>query len=320
MVEALGQTTTGAPEPRAADLEAAAAERPRDFKSLRALIVERRGLLPKRLIQVADFAVEHPQEIAFGRVADVAAHAGVQPSTLVRFAQTLGYAGFSDLQAIFRAHARQRWPDYRERLETLAHGGEAADSDPARLLHGFAHAARISIDHLEQTIDHQALQDAVDILAGARSICLLGARRVYPVAVYLAYALGKLGARCELADHAGGLSQRQVELLDPGDAVLAVSFTPYAAETLELAALAAGRGLPVVAITDSPFSPLAQIARVWIEVAETDLGGFRSLSATLALATALSVALVGRRDQAVQGIGQGGGDAGEMAGEKDHVT
>ena len=275
------------------------ADIPRDFKSLRALIVARRGSLPKRLVQVADFAVDHPQEIAFGRVADLAAQSGVQPSTLVRFAQTLGYSGFTDLQAVFRAHARQRWPEYRERLQSLSQvpsdGSDPARSQPASLLHGFLHAARVSIDHLEQSIDEQALSQAVALLADARSIALLGTRRVYPVAVYLAYALGKLGVRSELADHRGGLSQRQIELLDERDAVLAVSFTPYAGETLELAQLASVRGVPVVAITDSPFSPLAQIARVWIEVAETDLGGFRSLSATLALATALSVALVARR-------------------------
>src|ERR1700712_723331 len=128
-------------------------EIPRDFKSLRALIVARRELLPRRLIQVADFAVDHPQEIAFGRVADLATQAGVQPSTLVRFAQTLGYSGFSDLQAVFRAHARQRWPDYRERLETLAAGEVPHATDPVSLLHGFVHAARVSLDHLEQTID-----------------------------------------------------------------------------------------------------------------------------------------------------------------------
>ena len=299
MAQAGTMHAAGEPEDAAGEPEDAAGggEIPRDFKSLRALIVARRELLPKRLIQVADFAVDHPQEIAFGRVADLALQAGVQPSTLVRFAQTLGYSGFSDLQAVFRAHARQRWPDYRERLETLTHQHDH-EADPDALLRGFLHASRVSIDLLEQTIDHQALGQAVELLAGARSICLLGARRVYPVAVYLAYALGKLGARCELADHAGGLSQRQVELLDPEDAVLAVSFTPYAPETLELAGIAAARSVPVVAITDSPFSPLAQVARVWLEVAETDLGGFRSLSATLALSTALCVALVGRRPKA----------------------
>ena len=274
-------------------------ETPRDFKSLRDLIVARRAALPKRLIQVADFAVGHPQEIAFGRVADLAAQAGVQPSTMVRFAQALGYAGFTDLQAVFRAHARQRWPEHRERLESLAHAlpnqQRAAAPEPAGLLRGFLHAARVSIDHLEQSIDRHALDQAVDVLARARTISLIGTRRVYPVAIYLAYALGTLGARSELADQQGGLSQRRIDLLDETDAVLAVSFTPYASETLALVQQAAGRGVPVVAITDSPFSPLAQFARVWIEVAETDLGGFRSLSATLALATTLCVALAARR-------------------------
>ena len=167
------------------DDEAKPAETPRDFKSLRALIMARRDRLPKRLVQVGTFAVDHPQEIAFGRVADLAAQAGVQPSTLVRFAQTLGYSGFSDLQAVFRAHARQRWPDYRERLETLAADAPAQASDPVSLLHGFVHAARVSLDHLEQTVDPEALDEAVRRLAEARSISLVGTRRVYPVALYL---------------------------------------------------------------------------------------------------------------------------------------
>jgi len=268
---------------------------PRDFKSLRALIVARRDMLPKRLIQVADFAVDHPQEIAFGRVADLALQAAVQPSTLVRFAQTLGYSGFSDLQAVFRAHARQRWPDYRERLETLTGDGEVKAASPDGLLHGFVHAAQVSLDHLEQTIDHSAMERAIQLLSEARSISLLGARRVYPVAVYLSYALRRLGVRCDLIDNAGGLGQRQIELLDASDIVLAVSFTPYAAETLEFSTLAAQRGARVIAITDSPFSPLTQIAEIWLEVVETDHAGFRSLSATFALATTLAVALAERQ-------------------------
>ncbi|MCQ8239306.1 MurR/RpiR family transcriptional regulator [Rhizosaccharibacter radicis] len=276
-----------------------AADIPRDFKSLRALIVARRPMLPKRLLQVADFAVDHPQEIAFARVADLATQAGVQPSTLVRFAQTLGYSGFSDLQAVFRAHARQRWPDYRERLHTLSEPDEErapGGHDPLRMLHGFVHASRVSLDHLEQTIDGAALEQAVRILAGARTLCLAGTRRVYPVMLYLLYALRKLGIRTELLDNAGGLAQRQTELLGAGDVVLAVSFTPYAAETLDLSTLAARRGVDVVAITDSPFSPLTQVASCWLEVAETDHAGFRALSATFALATMLAVSVAERRE------------------------
>ncbi|MCQ8279128.1 MurR/RpiR family transcriptional regulator [Acetobacteraceae bacterium KSS8] len=278
-------------------------DRPHDFAGLRSMIVERRASLPKRLVQVASFAIEHPQDIAFGRVADIAAQAGVQPSTLVRFAQSFGYSGFSELQAVFQDHARQRWPDYRQRLETL---GEAVDGGseiptPQRRLHGFVRAAQQSMRELEQGIDHRALEEAVSILAGARSIHLLAMRRVYPVTLYLLYALQRLGVRCELVDDAGGLGLRQVELLESGDVMLCITFTPYAPETLEIATAAARRGVPIVGITDSPFSPLTPIAQTWLEVAETDHAGFRSLSATFVLATTLAVSVAERRGNAPSG-------------------
>src|SRR5262245_34240960 len=59
-----------------------ARETPRDFETLRALIVERRETLPKRLAQVAVYALDSPDEIAFGTAASVAQAADVQPSTL----------------------------------------------------------------------------------------------------------------------------------------------------------------------------------------------------------------------------------------------
>jgi hypothetical protein len=58
---------------------------PQDFESLRSVIVLRREELPRRLGQVAEFALEHPDKVAFGTVAELAGLAGVQPSTLVRF-------------------------------------------------------------------------------------------------------------------------------------------------------------------------------------------------------------------------------------------
>ena len=68
---------------------------------------------------MAVFALENPDEIAFGTAASIAERADVQPSTLVRFAQSIGYAGFSDLQAVFRERLRERGSSYEERLETI---------------------------------------------------------------------------------------------------------------------------------------------------------------------------------------------------------
>jgi DNA-binding MurR/RpiR family transcriptional regulator len=272
----------------------ASAEPPRDLKSLRALIARRRSSLPKRLLQVTEFAIADPQEIAFGTVASIAAKAHVQPSTLVRFAQALGYSGFSELQAVFRSHARARWQNYDERLEAL-HDPNVSAEDPAALLSRFLHAAMVSLQQAKDTLDSASLRAAVDLLDRAQTIHLLGARRSFPIAAYLAYALRNLAIRCELVDQVAGLAPEQVGLIPPQDAVVAISFTPYARATLEWAAVAARHKVPVLAITDSPFSPLVQSATVWLEVAETDHAGFRSLAANMTLATTLAVAVAGRR-------------------------
>lgn len=271
---------------------------PRDYEALKELLVARHETMPRRLAQVAAFALQNPDEIAFGTVASVAAQADVQPSTLIRFAQHLGFGGFSDLQAVFRDQLRSRWPDYHERLARLkAREPAAAGHGAAALLAGFADSAAVSIDRLRETVSPDDLERAAEILAGADTIYLLGLRRAFPIAAYLAYALGKLGMRAVLVDHVAALGPEQSAGMRPGDALVAVSFTPYTPTTVDLAQKAAAAGVPVVAITDSPFSPLRPCAAVQFDVAEADFSAFRSLSATFCLAMALAVAAAARREQ-----------------------
>src|SRR5690606_23373115 len=150
----------------------------------RALILARAPQLPRRLTQVASYALENPDEIAFGTAAGIAARAGVQPSTLVRFSQTLGYDGFSDLQGVFRSRLRERVPTYEERLEQLRKHGHAA-SEASALLDGFSDAAARSLAEFRSRIDAPAVDRAVEILAGAETIYLLGLRRSFPITAYM---------------------------------------------------------------------------------------------------------------------------------------
>lgn len=270
---------------------------PRDFASLKALIAEHAGALPKRLTQVAAFALEHPDEIAFGTVSSIADQAGVQPSTLVRFAQAMGYQGFSELQEVFRSRLRDRILSYDERIEQLREHA-LATSKPNVVFHGFSDAAEKSIAGLRERLDPAALDRAVEAMAKAETIFLIGLRRSFPISSYMAYAFGKLGIRSILIDAVGGLAAEQLTFASKRDAVLAISFTPYASETVVLAKSAVARGVPLVAISDSPFSPLAQIADPWIEVGEANFEGFRSMAATLTLAMTLTVAVAEKRKPA----------------------
>ena len=267
---------------------------PRDFPSLRLLIVERASDLPKRLAQVATYAVEHPDEIAFGTAASIAESAGVQPSTLVRFAQTMGYQGFSELQEVFRSRLRERVPSYQERIAQIRLHTQSAPPSMV-LFQGFAEAAEQSLAGLRAKLESGFLETAVATLAGAETLYLIGLRRSFPVTSYMSYAMGKLGIRNVLIDALAGLAQEQLAFAGTRDAVLAVSFTPYASETVALAESAAGRNIPMVAITDSPFSPLAKLTPQWFEVAEANFEGFRSMAATMTLAMTLATAIAERR-------------------------
>lgn len=267
---------------------------PQDFDALRAAILERKRELPKRLTQVAAYALDHPDEIAFGTAASIAVSADVQPSTLVRFAQHFGFDGFSGLQLLFRARLRERTSSYEERLRILEQDG-AALAESTTIFNGFVAAAHRSIDAIAAAVDPDGFERAVTLLANAETIYLIAKRRSYPISSYMAYAFGKLKVRCQLVGTSAGIDDDMLAMATPKDAAFAVSFSPYASESAAQARSMAARGIPVVSLTDSAFSPLAECSKEWFEVVEADHAGFRSLSASMAFAMALTVSIAEKR-------------------------
>jgi len=267
---------------------------PRDFDELRSAILERKATLPKRLTQVAVYALDNPDEIAFRTAASIASAASVQPSTLVRFAQSFGFEGFSSLQQIFQDRLKSRTSSYEERLRRLEEGSASVPESQA-ILNGFVTAGHRSLDALSQAIDPAAFERAVATFARAQTIFLIAKRRSYPITSYMAYAFGKLRVKCIAVGTAAGIDDDVLALAGPNDAAFAVSFSPYATESAAQARTMAGRGVPVVSLTDSAFSPLAEVSSVWFEVVEADHAGFRSLSASMAFAMALTVSVAEAR-------------------------
>jgi DNA-binding MurR/RpiR family transcriptional regulator len=269
------------------------AEPPRDFESLRSVILQRKDTMPKRLAQVAAFALERPDDIAFGTAASIAAAADVQPSTLVRLAYHFHFDGFSDMQRVFRERLRERTSSYEERLHALEES--TFDGAEAAMLKGFLNAASASIAKLAATIDPETFIAAVEVLAKAETIYLVAKRRSYPLTSHMSYAFSKLKIRHCVVASPNGVDAETIEFATPRDAAICASFSPYAAESLAQTRALFTRKVPVIAITDSAFSPLAACATHWFEVAEADFAGFRSLSASVALASALPVAIAERR-------------------------
>ena len=76
-------------------MDDATTEPPQSFEALKRRLIEIEPQLPKRLRQAAGYALEHPDDFALGTASAIASSAHVQASTLVRFAQSIGFSGFS---------------------------------------------------------------------------------------------------------------------------------------------------------------------------------------------------------------------------------
>ena len=262
-----------------------------NYDELQAEIGRRFPALSRQLQRIARFALERPQEVALDTVAAAATKVEVQPSAMVRFAQALGYDGYSDMQRIFRDRLIERSHSYRERIASMRRTHSPALSRPKAVLHDFVTGSIANLSHLEEHVTPEKLQAAVLLLARAGRIHLLAQRRAFPVACYLAYALGQLELAVVLLDGLGGMVREQARAIKPGDVLVAVSFRNYSPEVIELAAEAFRRGVSVVVITDNAVSPLARNASVAFDLGDASDHPFRSLVEPLCLAQSLVVSV-----------------------------
>lgn len=265
------------------------------FEELKGDLSRTYPALSPQLQRIASYALENPQQMALETVARLASSAGVQPSAMVRFAQSLGYDGFSALQHVFRTRLVERSSrdaasrNYRDRIEAFRMRHRA--NGPAAVLEEFVAEGIASLERLNELVAPGGLAQAVKILAAARAIYVLGHRRSFPVAYYLAYALMQLELRAQLLDTVGGMLKEPAQLISPKDALLVVSFRNYTPEVIDIAQACHKRGVPVVAITDHALSPLARASRVCFQIDERPTRPFPMLVAPLCLAQALVVAV-----------------------------
>ncbi|TNC68248.1 MurR/RpiR family transcriptional regulator [Rubellimicrobium roseum] len=272
----------------------------RDYDGLVAALVARKGQLSRRHGEVARFVLNHPEDVALNSIVRLAEQAGVPPATITRFAKELGFAGFADLQRVFRERLLGPRPAYSAQMSGLQArpepgGVEDVDlDDPDRVFDGFVQAAVGSLLRISQTLDRTALDGVVAALAASDAVHVAAARGAFGIGAYAFYGLARSGKRAHLLDNLGAMRAEQVASMGPGDALLALTFDDYTPETVEIARRVAETGRPVLAITDNELSPIAGLARHVLYVKEARLGHFRSQVPALVVCQAIIVSL-GRR-------------------------
>ena len=268
----------------------------RDYEALRADLVTRAGTFSKRLSQVARFCLNHPEEVAINTLVRLADHAQVPPATITRFAKELGFAGFADLQRVFRERLLGPRLPYATRLADAAVDpiNDADLDQPDHVFASFVQAAVQSLLRIEHALDRPQLTAFVDALTACDVVHVAAARGAFGLGAYTVYGLSNVGKRAHLVDNLGAMRAEQIAAIGPRDVLLVITFDDYTPETVDAARMAVAQGHRVLAITDNELSPVAALAQHVLYVTEARWGHFRSQIPAMVVCQSIIVSL-GRR-------------------------
>ena len=189
--------------------------------------------LSKQLKLIARHVEQHREHIGLEGIQEMAAHCGVQPSAVIRFAKHFGFSGFSEMQKLFRdGISKQIVPsrNYQSRIREVIAAGQSPTTS-VDIAHEFLGSSIADMQELQRSLHAPTFVKAVELLVKADSVWIAGARRSFPVAAYLGYALQHTDKRIQLLTALGSMHEAQLRSLRTGDVMIAISFTPYAEET-----------------------------------------------------------------------------------------
>ena len=259
---------------------------PNTFDELATLIRARFTELSPQFQTGAAFLLDHSDEVAVLSMRKVAERAQVQPASLVRLSQLLGFPGWNELRELFVARVRTRPEPMTTRARSLVAG---AKKDT------FAHDLLIAQQHnLESTAayNERGLAQAARLLRRAKHVHVAGFRSCYAVAFGLVYGYRLFRPTVSLVSGEAGTLEMQLRSIGHDSATVVVSFAPYSVEAARVAEAALENGSRLVAITDSAVSPIALNADQVLIFSHESPSFFPSLLAATAIAESLVAQLL----------------------------
>jgi len=239
---------------------------------------------------IAEYILKHYDKAAFMTAAKLGISVGVSESTVVRFANELGFSGYPKLQKALQELIKNKLTTV-QRIEL---SNDFMTQENA--LKGVLKADMENIRATLEKINHQTFEDIVNSLFKARKIYIIGLRSSSALAEFLAFYLNLILDNVKVVAYGVSDIFEQMLNVDEKDIVIGIGFPRYTTRTIEALAFAKSKNANVIAITDSLLSPLAAKADYTL-IAQSNMASFvDSLVAPLSVINALIIA-VGLREK-----------------------
>ncbi|MBR9829087.1 MAG: MurR/RpiR family transcriptional regulator [Oceanospirillales bacterium] len=213
----------------------------------------------KRLLVALCIMLDDPRLVATHSITELAKVTGVSPASLTRLSKLLGFKGFVQFQNLFRHSLSEPGRYYSVQASALVNPHEELSVE-----HRLTRHLDTQIDNLARTsaqLNEQNLHHAAQLLVKARRIRISGRRQSYGLAVMFSYMLGLIREQVTVVGAAGEGQAQALAELGPRDLLVMFGSEPYSRDSVMLAQVANQLQLPLLALTDSHHSPLAQLAQ-----------------------------------------------------------
>ena len=259
-------------------------------------LTDRMPTFSKGQRQIAGYILEHYDRAAYRTASKLGAEVRVSESTVVRFADELGFSGYPELQRALQELAKTNLTA-AQRME-VADNLLQKDTVLEKVLLGDADKIRHTLDSL----DKDAFYAAVDKIVNARNIYIIGSRSSASLAGFLTLHFRMMFDNVRNVELTSG-SEMFEQILDIGknDVIIAISFPRYSKRTVRAVRFAHHAGADVVSLTDSAASPIATDCDQLL-IAHSDMASFvDSLVAPLSIINAMVVAVaMSKHDQVAE--------------------
>lgn len=250
--------------------------------------------LSKGQKKIANAVLNEYDKVAYLTAAKLGDMVGVSESTVVRFADELGFEGYSQFQLAVQELVRIKLtPNQRIEITKQRIGrGDIIDN----VMESDINKIRYTLEHL----DRDAFRSAVDAILESKNIYVMGARSSEPIARLLSYNLSLIFDNVKLVVPTSSAEVfEQMYSVGSDDVVIAFSFPRYSSKMINGVKFARNKEAKVVVFTDSLVSPIAEFANSLL-IAQSDMASFMdSLVAPLSIINAIIIEITSRREEQI---------------------
>lgn len=267
-----------------------------ECKDLMRLIQGKFSRLSKGQKLISAYILKSYDKAAFMTAAKLGRSVGVSESTVVRFANELGFSGYPKLQKALQELIKNKLTTV-QRLELSKDFGSDEDA-----LKGVLKADIENIRATLEKINPYTFEQVLNSIFQAKTIYIIGLRSSTALSEFLGFYLNVILQNVRVVSY--GISDIFEQLINvhEGDLVIGIGFPRYAAKTIDALDFSKARGATVVSLTDSLLSPLATKADYTL-IAQSNMASFvDSLVAPLSVINALIMAVGMREKESVSNI------------------